>query len=115
MNFEFFFYVVRTSPHPTDAAIARLTQGTKVFAEGGQEKMYEQSFGVYPGEKLLKSFACYISTSSGPVIGTLYLSTTRVTFCSDNPLCQNPPPPPSSSTSPLPSPQGNKDWTYYKV
>jgi hypothetical protein len=67
-----------------DAAVARLTQGTKVYAEGGHDRI--QTFGTMPGETLRKAYACYLSTSSGPVIGTLYLSTARLAFCSDNPL-----------------------------
>ncbi|CAA6668825.1 unnamed protein product [Spirodela intermedia] len=37
-----------------------------------------------PGEKLRKAYACYLSTPSGPAIGTLYLSTRRLAFCSDH-------------------------------
>jgi hypothetical protein len=69
-----------------DAAVARLTQGTKVYAEGGHNRVFHQTFGAMPGEKLRKAYACYLSTSSGPVIGTLYLTTARLAFCSDNPL-----------------------------
>ncbi|THU55772.1 hypothetical protein C4D60_Mb11t10100 [Musa balbisiana] len=62
---------IKTSPNVTDAALARLAQGTKVFEEG-------------------------------PVIGTLYLSTARIAFCSDNPLCRN-------------ISNGQQEWAYYKV
>jgi len=70
-----------------DAAVARLSQGTKVYAEGGHDRVFFQTFGAMPGEQLRKAYACYLSTSSGPVIGTLYLSTARLAFCSDSPLC----------------------------
>jgi hypothetical protein len=70
-----------------DAAVARLSQGTKVYAEGGHDRVFFQTFGTMPGEQLRKAYACYLSTSSGPVIGTLYLSTARLAFCSDSPLC----------------------------
>jgi hypothetical protein len=69
-----------------DAAVARLAQGTKVYAEGGHDRVFHQVFGAVPGEQLRKAYACYLSTSSGPVIGTLYLSTARLAFCSDSPL-----------------------------
>lgn len=75
-----------------DAAVARLTQGTKVYAEGGHDRIFHQTFGAMPGEKLRKAYACYLSTSSGPVIGTLYLSTARLAFCSDSPLYYQGPP-----------------------
>jgi hypothetical protein len=82
--------------------MARIVQGTKVIAEGGHDKVFQQAFNILPGEKLLKSYACYLSTASGPVIGTLYLSTKRLAFCSDNPLCYYPSP-------------GHPEWSYYKV
>ncbi|XP_066311482.1 GEM-like protein 1 [Miscanthus floridulus] len=78
---------LRTAPNMADAAVARLSQGTKVYAEGGHDRVFFQTFGAMPGEQLRKAYACYLSTSSGPVIGTLYLSTARLAFCSDSPLC----------------------------
>ncbi|CAN6467537.1 unnamed protein product [Victoria cruziana] len=93
---------LKTSPHPADAAMGRIAQGTKAFIEGGQDKIFHHTFETLPGEVLRKSFVCYLSTSSGPVIGTLYLSTNRLAFCSDNPLCYSPQP-------------GQQSWCYYKV
>ncbi|KAJ1293704.1 hypothetical protein BS78_01G088900 [Paspalum vaginatum] len=78
---------LRTAPNMADAAVARLAQGTKVYAEGGHDRVFHQTFGAVPGEQLRKAYACYLSTSSGPVIGTLYLSTARLAFCSDSPVC----------------------------
>ncbi|CAA7405733.1 unnamed protein product [Spirodela intermedia] len=75
---------LRTAPNLTDAAMSSLATGTKVFAEGGRDKLFEQTFGILPGEKLRKAYACYLSTPSGPAIGTLYLSTRRLAFCSDH-------------------------------
>lgn len=82
--------------------MARLAQGTKVLAEGGHEKLFQQEFQILPGEKLVKAFVCYLSTSTGPVIGTLYISTKRMTFCSDYSFCHY--------TS-----LGQQQWMYYKV
>ncbi|KAL0927871.1 hypothetical protein M5K25_002090 [Dendrobium thyrsiflorum] len=93
---------LKTGPSITDAAMARITQRTKVFAEGGNDKIFQQNFGIYAGEQLRKAFACYLSTSTGPVIGTLYLSSLRLAFCSDNPLCHY-------------TPLGQQEWVYYKV
>ncbi|PON75081.1 GRAM domain containing protein [Parasponia andersonii] len=93
---------LKTSPSFSDAAVARLAQGTKVLADGGYDKVFQQAFQKLLGEKLLHSYACYLSTASGPVIGTLYISNKRIAFCSDFPLSHN------SST-------GNPGWLYYKV
>ncbi|CAJ1957559.1 unnamed protein product [Sphenostylis stenocarpa] len=78
------------SSRPADAALGKLIQGTKVIASGGSEKLFQQTFGVFPGEKLLQPYACYVSTNSVPLIGTLYISTKRLAFCSDYPLCHHP-------------------------
>lgn len=77
---------MKTAPSVTDAAVGRIAQGTKVFAEGGYDKVFRQSFETVPEEKLLKYYACYLSTSAGPVMGIIYLSTVKLAFCSDNPL-----------------------------
>ncbi|KAI6672579.1 hypothetical protein NL676_000485 [Syzygium grande] len=79
-----------------------LLRGQKCSPRGGQDKVFQHTFEILPGEKLLKAYACYLSTSTGPVIGTLYLSNKRLAFCSDNPFCQY-------------SPPGQQQWMYYKV
>ncbi|KAK7257155.1 hypothetical protein RIF29_30925 [Crotalaria pallida] len=81
---------VRISSNLVDAAMARIVQGTKMLAHGGSDKLFQQIFGIIPGEKLLNPYVCYISTSYGPVIGTLYVSTKRLAFCSDYPLSHYP-------------------------
>jgi hypothetical protein len=92
---------VKTGPSITDAAMTRVSQTTKVIAEGGYEKIFHQTFDVAPGEKLKKPYACYLSTSAGPVMGVLYLSTVKLAFCSDNPLSYM---------------VGDKtEWSYYKL
>ncbi|KAH6808129.1 GRAM domain family protein [Perilla frutescens var. frutescens] len=92
---------LKTSPSMADAALGRIAQGTKVLAEGGYEKIFRQTFETVPEEQLKNSFACYLSTSAGPVMGVLYVSTAKLAFCSDNPL----------------SYQGSDktEWSYYKV
>ncbi|KAJ7965778.1 GLABRA2 expression modulator-like [Quillaja saponaria] len=92
---------LKTGPSFADAAVGRLAQGTKVLAEGGYEKLFRQTFETAPEEKLLKTYACYLSTSAGPVMGILYLSTEKLAFCSDNPLSYK---------------AGEQtEWSYYKV
>ncbi|KAF7140281.1 hypothetical protein RHSIM_Rhsim06G0074700 [Rhododendron simsii] len=77
---------LKTGPSFADAAVGRIAQGTKVLAEGGYEKVFRQTFETVPEEKLVNPYACYLSTSAGPVMGILYLSTAKLAFCSDNPL-----------------------------
>lgn len=92
---------MKTGPSITDAAMGRIAQTTKVISEGGYEKIFHQTFETIPEEKLKKSYACYLSTSSGPVMGVLYLSTAKLAFCSDNPLSYK---------------VGDQtQWSYYKV
>ncbi|KAG6524168.1 GEM-like protein 1 [Zingiber officinale] len=96
-----FWQHLKTGPSITDAAMGRIAQTTKVISEGGYEKVFHQTFEILPGEKLKKSYACYLSTSSGPVMGVLYLSTAKLAFCSDNPLSYK---------------VGDQtQWSYYKV
>lgn len=92
---------LKTGPSFADAAVGRIAQGTKVLAEGGYEKIFRQTFETVPEEQLLKTYACYLSTSAGPVMGVLYLSTAKLAFCSDNPL--------SYQTG------DQTQWSYYKV
>lgn len=93
--------LVKTAPSFADAAMGRIAQGTKVLAEGGHEKIFRHTFETVPEEQLLNSYACYLSTSAGPVMGVLYISTAKLAFCSDNPLSYK---------------AGDKDeWSYYKV
>ncbi|KAG6485610.1 hypothetical protein ZIOFF_054173 [Zingiber officinale] len=92
---------MKTGPSITDAAMGRIAQTTKVISEGGYEKVFHRTFEKLPGEKLKKSYACYLSTSSGPVMGVLYLSTANLAFCSDNPLSYK---------------VGDQtQWSYYKI
>ncbi|XP_057831907.2 GEM-like protein 5 [Cryptomeria japonica] len=55
-----------------------------------------------PHEKLRKTYACYLSTSTSPVSGTLFISMHNVSFCSDRPLS-------------LLLSSRKKHWAYYKV
>ncbi|KAJ7943708.1 GLABRA2 expression modulator-like [Quillaja saponaria] len=92
---------LKTSPSFAEAAMGRIAQGTKVLAEGGYEKIFRQTFETVPEEQLQNSYACYLSTSAGPVMGVVYVSTEKLAFCSDNPLSYK---------------SGNQtEWSYYKV
>ncbi|PIN02119.1 hypothetical protein CDL12_25370 [Handroanthus impetiginosus] len=93
---------LKTGPSWSEAAWGKVNLTAKAITEGGFESLFKQIFQTDPNEKLKKSFACYLSTTTGPVAGTLYLSTARVAFCSDRPLSFR-------------APSGQEAWSYYKV
>ena len=86
----------------SEAAWGKVNLTAKAITEGGFESLFKQTFATEVNEKLMKSFACYLSPATGPVAGTLYLSTVRVAFCSDRPLY-------------FTAPSGQPSWSYYKV
>ncbi|KAK7270135.1 hypothetical protein RIF29_23059 [Crotalaria pallida] len=61
----------------------KLSLGARILQVGGVEKFFKQFFSVVEGERLLKVSQCYLSTTSGPLAGLLFISTDKVTFCSD--------------------------------
>jgi hypothetical protein len=95
-------HAVRTNSSVSEAAWGKMNLTAKAITGGGFEALYKQTFTTYPNEKLKKTFACYLSTSTGPVAGTLYLSNAHVAFCSDRPLS-------------FTAPSGQETWSYYKV
>lgn len=94
---------MNTGASPLDTARGRVSQGIKLIQEGGFEGLYRATFGAMAdGEQLRKTYACYLSTSTGPVAGTLYISNLKFAFCSDRPLAYAPTP-------------GQTAWSYYKM
>ncbi|EPS71061.1 hypothetical protein M569_03696 [Genlisea aurea] len=93
---------LRTGQSVCEAAWGKANLAAKAVTEGGFESLFRQIFQGDPNERLKKTFASYLSTSTGPVAGTLYLSTARVAFCSDRPLSFR-------------APSGQQIWSYYKV
>jgi len=77
---------VKTGPSITDTAMGRIAQISKVISEGGYDKIFQQTFECSPDEKLKKAYVCYLSTSHGPIMGVLYLSTVKIAFGSDSPV-----------------------------
>lgn len=59
---------------------------SKLISEGGYDKIFQQTFECLPDEKLKKAYVCYLSTSHGPIMGVLYLSTVKIAFGSDSPV-----------------------------
>ncbi|CAN0870185.1 GEM-like protein 5 [Linum grandiflorum] len=93
---------LKTNSSVSEAAWGKVNLTAKVITEGGFESLYKLTFATYPNEKLKKRFACYLSTTTGPVAGTLYLSNVQAAFCSDRPLS-------------FTAPSGQQTWSYYKV
>lgn len=77
---------LKTGPSITDTAMGRIAQISKVISEGGYDKIFQQTFECSPDEKLKKAYVCYLSTSHGPIMGVLYLSTVKIAFGSDSPV-----------------------------
>ncbi|KAG7036238.1 GEM-like protein 2, partial [Cucurbita argyrosperma subsp. argyrosperma] len=65
--------------------MVRLHQWAKLLTEGDYEKVFQQTFGFTDGDKYLGLCLC-LNTSSGPVNGTLYISTKMVAIYSKFPL-----------------------------
>ncbi|KAG6783078.1 hypothetical protein POTOM_012511 [Populus tomentosa] len=63
---------LKAGPSVPEAAWGNLT-GT-ALTEGGFESLFILIFETDPSAKLEKTSACYLSTSTGPVAGSLYLS-----------------------------------------
>ncbi|KAJ1400159.1 PH-like domain superfamily [Sesbania bispinosa] len=61
----------------------KLSLGARILQVGGVEKVFKQYFSVKEGEKLLKASQCYLSTTSGPLAGFLFISNDKVAFCSE--------------------------------
>ncbi|KEH44421.1 putative GRAM domain, PH domain-containing protein [Medicago truncatula] len=74
---------VRLGPKITDTVKGKLRLGARILQVGGVEKVFMELFSVKDGEKLLKASQCYLSTTSGPIAGLLFISTHKVAFCSE--------------------------------
>ncbi|KAL0331816.1 UNVERIFIED_CONTAM: GEM-like protein 5 [Sesamum calycinum] len=62
--------VLKTGSSVSGAAWGKVNLRAKTITGGGFEALYKQTFATYPNETLKKTFACYLSTSTGPVAGT---------------------------------------------
>ncbi|XP_054808087.1 GEM-like protein 4 [Prosopis cineraria] len=74
---------VRLGTKISDTVKGKLRLGARILQVGGVEKIFLQFFGVKEGEKLLKASQCYLSTTSGPIAGLLFISTEKIAFCSE--------------------------------
>ena len=69
--------------------------------EGGCEKVLKQTFKILPDEQLKISHVCCLSTSAGPLMGVMCISTAKMAFCSNNPLSYKV--------------ENDTKWSYYTV
>ncbi|KAK8668887.1 hypothetical protein V6N13_106333 [Hibiscus sabdariffa] len=74
---------VRLGPKFTETVKGKLSLGARILQVGGVDKIFKQLFSVREGEKLMKAFQCYLSTTAGPIAGLLFISSQKVAFCSD--------------------------------
>ncbi|KAK7343303.1 hypothetical protein VNO77_11947 [Canavalia gladiata] len=93
---------VKLGPKITDTVKGKLSLGAKILQVGGVDKVFMQLFGVKDEEKLLKASQCYLSTTSGPIAGLLFISTDKIAFCSDRSIK-------------ISSPEGESIRVHYKV
>ncbi|XP_048328933.1 GEM-like protein 4 [Ziziphus jujuba] len=77
---------VKLGPKFSETLKGKLRLGAKIIQEGGRGNIFKQIFGVKEGEELLKASQCYLSTTSGPIAGLLFISTEKVAFCSERPI-----------------------------
>ncbi|KAL6312257.1 hypothetical protein AAG906_022013 [Vitis piasezkii] len=63
----------------------KLRLGLGFFNLEGEEN-FQTNFGFGKGEKLLTASQCYLSTTTGPIAGLLFISTQRLAFSVSIPL-----------------------------
>ncbi|KAI4358020.1 hypothetical protein L6164_001931 [Bauhinia variegata] len=93
---------VRVGSNITETIKGKLRLGARILRVGGVEKIFKKLFSVREGERVLKASHCYLSTTSGPIAGLLFISTDKVAFCSDRSIQ-------------ITSPKGETFRVYYKV
>ncbi|OIV91254.1 hypothetical protein TanjilG_30476 [Lupinus angustifolius] len=93
---------VRLGPKITDTVKGKLSLGARILQVGGVEKVFMRLFSVNDGEKLLKASQCYLSTTTGPIAGLLFISTDKIAFCSERSIK-------------ISSPKGEQIRVHYKV
>ncbi|KAL7174563.1 hypothetical protein ACSBR2_033746 [Camellia fascicularis] len=80
--------------------LEELLKEQKFLQKVGMRRSFDKHLRLFL-RTLLNSYACYLSTTAGPITGTLYASIAKLAFCSDNPLSYK---------------GGDQtQWSYYKV
>lgn len=86
---------MKIGPKFSETVKGKLSLGAKIIKKGGRESIFKQIFGLIEGEEFLKASQCYLSTTSGPIAGLLFISTEKIAFCSERSIAY------SSSTGEL--------------
>ncbi|KAK7270137.1 hypothetical protein RIF29_23061 [Crotalaria pallida] len=73
----------RLAPKISETVKGKLSLGAQILKVGGLERVFKQFFSVIEEERLLRVSKCYLSTTSGPLAGLLFISTDKVAFCSE--------------------------------
>ncbi|WVZ12239.1 hypothetical protein V8G54_016769 [Vigna mungo] len=74
---------VRLGPTISETVMGKLSLCAEIVQVGGLKKVFKHFFSVRNGEKLMKASQCYLSTTSGPLAGLLFISTDKVSFCTE--------------------------------
>ncbi|GKC27803.1 GEM-like protein 4 [Tanacetum coccineum] len=74
---------VKMGPKLSETLKGKVRLGARIIQLGGRENIFKEVFRVSEGEKLLKASQCYLSMTSGPIAGILFISTKKVAFYSD--------------------------------
>ncbi|KAL3635823.1 hypothetical protein CASFOL_020370 [Castilleja foliolosa] len=74
---------VRLGPKFSETVKGKLSLGIRILRIGGVEKVFREKFNIKDDEKLLKASQCYLSTTTGPIAGLLFISNNRIAFCSE--------------------------------
>ncbi|GMY18649.1 GEM-like protein 4 [Fagus crenata] len=74
---------VRLRHNITETVKGKLSLGAQILQVGSLEKVFKNLFSVSKGQKLLKASQRYLSTTAGPIAGLLFISTNKISFCSE--------------------------------
>ncbi|PKA52048.1 Putative GEM-like protein 8 [Apostasia shenzhenica] len=84
MSYVFIDNAVNLGPKITETVKGMLRMGTRILQAGGIQRVFRKNFSFRNGEKLLKAFQCYLSTTAGPIAGLLFVSTKKIAFIGDS-------------------------------
>ncbi|XP_019458303.1 PREDICTED: putative GEM-like protein 8 isoform X1 [Lupinus angustifolius] len=76
---------VKLGPKLSETVKGKLSLGAMIVQKGGRGNIFKHIFGMQEEEQLLKASQCYLYTTAGPIAGILFISTQKITFCSERP------------------------------
>uniref|UniRef100_A0A7N0VBE1 GRAM domain-containing protein n=2 Tax=Kalanchoe fedtschenkoi TaxID=63787 RepID=A0A7N0VBE1_KALFE len=74
---------VRLGAKLSEIVKGKLSLGAKVIQGGGRRRVFERVFGLNDGEEMFKASQCYLSTTTGPIAGLIFISSQKIAFCSE--------------------------------